>query len=95
MALSGFLGRKGGNAYTDAAAVGDSTRTKILLNDISGVARDDQIMAMLVSQLSCALKKFRKDSRREKEIRLKKREIRIKFIHQISLRTTHMKDKGP
>ncbi|KAK8593336.1 hypothetical protein V6N13_043069 [Hibiscus sabdariffa] len=41
MGLPGFLRRKGGSADTDF------TRTKTLLNDISGVARDGQIMAVL------------------------------------------------
>ncbi|GMI79403.1 Jasmonate Transporter1, ATP-binding cassette G16 [Hibiscus trionum] len=54
MALPGFLRRRGGSAATSAAFVGDSlagdgysTRTKTLLNDISGEARDGEIMAVL------------------------------------------------
>ncbi|KAL4377765.1 hypothetical protein GQ457_02G023190 [Hibiscus cannabinus] len=54
MALPGFLRRRGGSAATAAAVVGDSlagdsyfTRTKTLLNDISGEARDGEIMAVL------------------------------------------------
>ncbi|KAK8501702.1 hypothetical protein V6N13_009687 [Hibiscus sabdariffa] len=54
MALPGFLRRRGGSTATSAAFVGDSlagdgyfTRTKTLLNDISGEARDGEIMAVL------------------------------------------------
>ncbi|KAE8670428.1 ABC transporter G family member 16 [Hibiscus syriacus] len=55
MALPGFLRRRGGGSAAAAAAVvGDSlagdgyfTRTKTLLNDISGEARDGEIMAVL------------------------------------------------
>ncbi|KAK8633531.1 hypothetical protein V6N13_014376 [Hibiscus sabdariffa] len=54
MALPGFLRRRGGSAATSTAFVGDSlagdgyfTRTKTLLNDISGEARDGEIMAVL------------------------------------------------
>ncbi|MBA0756449.1 hypothetical protein Gogos_020411 [Gossypium gossypioides] len=54
MTLPGFFRRRGGNVAADAAIVGNPlagdsyfTRTKTLLNDISGEARDGEILAVL------------------------------------------------
>ncbi|TYH76244.1 hypothetical protein ES332_D04G071400v1 [Gossypium tomentosum] len=55
MALPGFFRWSGGSAAADAAVVGNPlaagdsyfTRTKMLLNDISGEARDGEILAVL------------------------------------------------
>ncbi|KAB2085008.1 hypothetical protein ES319_A05G373000v1 [Gossypium barbadense] len=54
MALPGLFRRRGGSAAADAAIVGNPlagdsyfTRTKTLLNDISGEARDGEILAVL------------------------------------------------
>ncbi|MBA0881791.1 hypothetical protein Goshw_009064 [Gossypium schwendimanii] len=55
MALPGFFRWSGGTAAADAAVVGNPlatgdsyfTRTKMLLNDISGEARDGEILAVL------------------------------------------------
>nr|KJB76000.1 hypothetical protein B456_012G067200 [Gossypium raimondii] len=55
MALPGFFRWSGGGAAADAAVVGNPlaagdsyfTRTKMLLNDISGEARDGEILAVL------------------------------------------------